>query len=142
MSSPSSLVEMPPQQAPEPAEVELVLSALEAASPSASGHDNRRAHPRRRYHVQAELRLFSDSCDAPTRTLYTRDVSVRGLGFITRERLPLGYGGVVNLTTPSGQPTTANGTLFRCREIGNGWFEGALYFNREQWAFETSVSSR
>jgi hypothetical protein len=134
MSSPSSLLEMPPQAPPEPAEVELVLSALEAAS---SKHDNRRAHPRLRYHVQAELRLFSDTADAAPRTLYTRDASVRGLGFITRERLPLGYGGVVNLTTPNGQSTSVNGTLFRCREIGNGWFEGALYFNREQWAFET-----
>ena len=113
------------------AEVELVLSALEAAGTQ----DDRRRHPRRRYRVPAELHLFSDTPGKAPWRLYTRDVSARGLGFITRDRLPLGYGGVVELPTPTGRMTSVNGTLFRCREIGNGWFEGALYFNREQWIF-------
>ena len=115
-----------------PAEAEIVLSALEVAGVS---HDDRRRHPRRRYRVVADLHLFSDAPGTPLWRLYTRDVSVRGLGFITRDRLPLGYGGVVQLAAPSGRSMSINGTLFRCREIGNGWFEGALYFNREQWIF-------
>jgi hypothetical protein len=115
-----------------PREVELILSALEAG---ANQHDNRRRHPRTRYRVLAELRLFSDASGTPAWTLYTRDVSARGVGFVTRHRLPLGYGGVVYLPSPTGRPVSVNGTLFRCREIGNGWFEGAMYFNREQWMF-------
>ncbi|MEO6437139.1 MAG: hypothetical protein ABIP55_15460 [Tepidisphaeraceae bacterium] len=114
-----------------PADVDLVLSALEAGGE----HDEQRRHPRLRHRVAAELRLFSDTPGAPPWRLYTRDTCVRGIGFVTRDRLPLGYGGVVNLTSPNGRPVTVNGTLFRCRDIGNGWFEGALYFNREQWMF-------
>jgi hypothetical protein len=26
-------------------------------------------------------------------------------------------------------------TLFRCRVVVSGWYEGALYFNRPQFAF-------
>ena len=116
-----------------PREVELILSALEAGAPA---HDNRRRHPRMRYHVTAQLHLFSDTAAGnPPWTLYTRDISVRGVGFVTKHRLPLGYGGVVQLPSPSGQRVSVNGTLFRCRELSNGWFEGAMYFNREQWVF-------
>ena len=115
-----------------PREVEMILSALEAGA----HHDDRRRHPRMPYRVVAELRLFSDTAqDAPWK-LYVRDVSVRGLGFVTPHRLPLGYGGVVQLAAPgSGRMVSVNGTLFRCREVTRGWFEGALYFNREQWIF-------
>jgi hypothetical protein len=61
-------------------------------------------------------------------------VSARGVGFITRDCLPLGYGGIIELPV-DGRLVPINGTLFRCRDIGNGWYEGALYFNREQWMF-------
>ena len=114
------------------AEAELIISALEAGAPA---EDDRRAHPRRRYRVPADLRLFSDKPDSPVWRLFTRDISVRGLGFVTRERLPLGYGGIVEFAGPDGKLVSVNGTLFRCREIGNGWYEGALYFNREQFIF-------
>jgi hypothetical protein len=116
-----------------PPEVELILSALEAAG---NAHDNRRQHPRMSYRTIAELRLFSDQSGTPAWRLYTRDVSARGVGFITPHRLPLGYGGVIQLPTPrTGRMVSVNGTLFRCREISDGWFEGAMYFNREQWVF-------
>ena len=123
------------------AEAELIISALEAVAPApASGSaaealENRRRHPRRCYRVIADLRLFSDPPGTPRWRLFTRDVSVRGVGFVTRERLPLGYGGIVEMPGPTGRLLTIQGTLFRCREIGNGWYEGALYFNREQWPF-------
>ena len=118
------------------AEAELILSAMEAGTPAGAGaHDNRRRHPRRRYHVLAELRLFSDTPGTPRWRLFTRDVSVRGLGFITRDRLPLGYGGIVEVLGPNDRMMTIHGTIFRCREIGNGWYEGALHFNRDQWLF-------
>ena len=116
-----------------PAEVELILSALEAAAPA---HDERRQHQRVPYRALAQLRLFSDQAGQPLWTLYSRDVSVRGMGFITPHRLPLGYGGVVQIPTPrNGRMISVAGTLFRCREVSSGWFEGSLYFNREQWIF-------
>jgi len=116
-----------------PPEVELILSALEAGAPK---HDERRVHERMPYRVLANLRLFSDQPGQPLWTLYSRDVSVRGMGFITPHRLPLGYGGVVQLPTPrTGRMLSITGTLFRCREVSTGWFEGSLYFNREQWIF-------
>ena len=112
-----------------PAQAELVLSAIEAGQFRGS---NRRSAPRRRYRVTASLRLFSDSAQAEARTLYTRDVHARGLGFITPHRLPLGHGGLLEL--PVGDGTTARipCTLLRCREAAPGWFEGSLYFNRDQ----------
>jgi len=33
------------------------------------------------------------------------------------------------------------GTLFRCREVSSGWFEGSLDFNREQWIFGAEKKS-
>ena len=115
-----------------PAEVDLIISALEAAG---EHHDNRRQYARMPYRIMADLRLFSDPAGIAPWRLYTRDVSARGLGFVTPHRLPLGYGGSVELTTPAGRMVSINCTLTRCRDIGGGFFEGALYFNREQWMF-------
>jgi hypothetical protein len=113
-------------------QAEFILSALEAAGNEAT---ERRQAPRLPYRVQGVLRLYSDSNRAEPWILFTRDVSPRGLGFITPERLPLGYGGVVEVEGPDGTPLQLDCTLLRCRETVNGWFEGAVYFNRPQWRF-------
>jgi hypothetical protein len=126
-----------------PAQAELVLSALEAGQFAGPGGahtgqagPNRRALPRRRLRVKAALRLFSDGDHTPPRMLFTRDVHARGLGFITPHRLPLGHGGVVELPTADGGRTVSVAcTLLRCREAAPGWFEGSLYFNRDQPEF-------
>src|SRR4051812_3151297 len=95
-----------------PQEVDLILSAMEAGGAT---HDERRKHPRVSYRTVARLRLFSDAAGTEPWKLYTRDVSVRGVGFITEHRLPLGYGGMVELAAPrSGRVVSAQGTLFRC----------------------------
>ena len=131
-----------------PAEVDLILSALDAAhaggdsSPGAAidathgeGELGRRHAGRMPYRVRGELRLFSDVPGDAPRVLYTRDVGLRGLGFITPHRLPLGYGGSVELFTPRGTKSKIACTVLRCREAATGWYEGALSFNREQWVF-------
>ena len=123
----------PAKERPWPPEVELILSAMEAAEGGAS---ERREHDRQTYRVRAELRLFSDPADTQPWVLYTRDVNARGLGFITPHRLPLGYGGWIELVTPKGRKARIHCTLFRCREAVKGWYDGALYFNREQHVFE------
>ena len=115
-----------------PPEADLVLSALEAAGGRGA---ERRKVVRIKYRVRASLRLFAESAGNPPSILYTRDVNERGMGFITPHRLPLGYGGMVELVGPNGQTLQIHCTLFRCREAAPGWFEGSLYFNRPQAAF-------
>ncbi len=113
-----------------PGEVDLILSAMEAAAPRKN--IDRRASARSSYRTRAHLKLFAEHpLDAP-RVLYTRDVQDRGIGFITRERLPLGYGGVVELTMPDGKQVRTHCTVHRCRESINGWFEGALHFTLDR----------
>jgi hypothetical protein len=125
--------------APFPPEVDLILSAISAGQHSGP---SRRALKRVPYRVQARLRLFSDAPTAGAWTLFVRDINARGFGFLTSDRLPLGHGGVVDVPAPG--PVVAgieqqilqiNCTLLRCREAAPGWFEGSIYFNREQPIF-------
>ena len=122
-----------------PAEVDLIISALAAGENRAKAAQSpslrHREVPRTPYHVLADLRLYSDIDGNDPWRLYTRDVSVRGLGFITSHRLPLGYGGTVELPAPHGNVIALSCTILRCREIAPGWYDGALYFNREQPLF-------
>lgn len=115
-----------------PPEVDIILSAMELSNRPEG--ESRRSQ-RLAYRVRAELRLFADGPQAAPWVLYTRDADPRGLGFITPHRLPLGYGGSVELLTPGGRKQRIACTLYRCREVSPGWYEGALYFNREQWMF-------
>ena len=115
-----------------PAEVALVMSALEAGGFSDT---NRRAGPRQRYRVAADLRLFSDQQPASPWRLFTRDINPRSLGFVSAHRLPLGHGGVIELPGLDGDPLSIHCTLIRCRQAAPGWYEGCLYFNREQAQF-------
>jgi len=123
-----------PQAAPsdhDEAELEFIMSALDAASYS---HERRRT-VRYPYRVRAVLRLYAEIEDATPCLLHTRDITSRSLGFVTRRRLPLGYGGTVDLPDPKGVIRSIDCTLLRCRELTNGWYEGSLYFNREQYDF-------
>lgn len=123
----SSMEDWPPQ-------AELVLSAIEAGQ-HRMGYEpgaERRATKRVSFRVRAQLRLYSDNPGEPGRVVYTRDIHHRGLGFITPHRLPLGHGGLVDLPTPAGKIVSIPCTLLRCREAAPGWYEGSVYFNREQ----------
>jgi hypothetical protein len=123
---------------PWPAEVDLILSALEAgghrsgAGAAKPSPGERRSGSRIPYRVRAQLELFVDAAGAEPWLLYTRELSRRGMGFITPNRLPLGYGGTVKFPGPDGRQLCIAATLLRCREAAPGWFEGSLYFNREQ----------
>jgi hypothetical protein len=119
-------------QIPLPQEVEFIMSALEAGR---HVDTSRRARDRAAYRVSASLKLFSDNPQNPPWCLYVRDINAQGLGFVTRHRLPLGYGGILTIPTPAGKPAKVDCTLLRCRESVQGWFEGGMYFNRPQIAF-------
>jgi hypothetical protein len=115
-----------------PPHVELILSALETGRHARQEH---REIARLPFRAEATLRLFSDLPDTGPWPLYTRDMNCRGIGFITSHRLPLGYGGMLDLQTPDGRAVSIQCTLTRCREAAPGWYEGSLQFNREQSAF-------
>lgn len=122
----------PPARCAFPPEVDLILSAMEAA------HDpevDRREHHRRPFRALVKLRLFSDPPNIEPWILYSRDIDARGMGFITPHRLPLGYGGWIELIASDNCKMRIHCTLFRCRQAVQGWYEGALYFNREQHLF-------
>ena len=139
---------MPPSRPPEapaplshddwPPQVDLILSAIEAGqyvgpkAPAPASWAERRKSKRASFRVRGRLRLFSDAPGEAGRIIYTRDVHHRGLGFITPHRLPLGHGGVVEIPTPAGKIVSIPCTLLRCREAAPGWYEGSVYFNREQ----------
>src|SRR5689334_3790987 len=83
-----------------PHEVEFILSALEAGQ---FDGPTRRRMQRRPYRVAAYLKLFSDNQHAQPWPIFVRDIDQKGLGFVTRHRLPLGYGGILNIESPQGR---------------------------------------
>jgi hypothetical protein len=119
-----------------PQEVEFIFSALEAGQ---FAGQTRREGRRWQYRAAASMKLFSDTPQAPPWTLYVRNVGVKGMGFVTRHRLPLGYGGILSLPSPQGKRLSLDCTILRCREAVSGWFEGSVYFNREQGLFDLSL---
>lgn len=123
-----------------PADVDFILSALEAGG-GGPGFDKRQA-VRVPYRAVGHLKLYSAGADEAAVTVYTRDVCPRSLGFVTQTPLPLGYGGILTLTGPDGQGMRLDVTLLRCREAVPGWFEGALYFNRQQLSFSSEAMRR
>jgi hypothetical protein len=116
-------------------EAGMILTALEAGG----WNDDRRKTHRLAYRVKAALGLFADPSGAAARVLYTRDADHRGIGFVTRERLPLGYGGILRVAHPQDHTNILSipCTLVRCRPAAQGWYEGAAHFNRDQAVFQT-----
>jgi hypothetical protein len=49
---------------------------------------------------------------------------------------------MVELLDPFGNEISVNCTLYRCRLAAPGWFEGALYFNRDQWVFQELIEQQ
>jgi hypothetical protein len=133
MSSQMEITELQSDDDALPRDAAMVLTALEAAA----GRENRRQSVRTTYRSTAALALFADPPGSSARVLYTRDVNERGIGFVTREPLPLGYGGILRLSGPrtTGQIFSISCTLYRCRLAAPGWYEGAIQFNREQDEF-------
>ncbi|HEY1684458.1 MAG TPA: PilZ domain-containing protein [Tepidisphaeraceae bacterium] len=113
-------------------QAEFILSALDAGQ---FRFKERRHAPRITYRVKATVRLHSDPDESGGKIIFTRDVSPRCMGFVTPHRLPLGYGGVLELEDPQGNAINLDCTLLRCHETVDGWFEGSVYFNRPQWQF-------
>lgn len=121
---------------PFPAEVEFVISALEAGPRPLHERQKRK---RMRYRVRATLKLYSDEAGTPPTVLYTRHVNGQALGFLSDRPLALSHGGILRLISPQGQMMQIACTILRCREAAPGWYEGAVYFNREQPLFDADA---
>ena len=119
-----------------PAEVEFLISALEAGPKPLIDRQKAR---RSQYRVRATLKLFSDAPDSKPALLYVRNVTSQALAFLTNDVLTLSHGGVLNIPSPSGEILKLNCTVLRYREAAPGWFEGAVYFNREQPIFSSEA---
>jgi hypothetical protein len=115
-----------------PAEVEFLVSALEAGPKPLIDRQKER---RSQYRVRASLKLFSDAPDARPALLYTRNVTSQALAFLTNDVLTLSHGGILRIPSPAGEMLKINCTVLRYREAAPGWFEGAVYFNRDQAVF-------
>jgi len=113
-----------------PAEVDLILSAMDVGQSFAGERRRASRLPLRR---RASLKLYADPADANPRTIFTRDADARGMGFITPDLLPLGYGGWVTVRAPNGDVLQVECTVYRCRKTVEGWYEGALNFHRQVW---------
>jgi hypothetical protein len=109
-------------------EAQFIISAMEAADPPAG---ERRSVSRVRYRVEATLRLVSDCPDDAPRPVYTRDLTPRGLGFISPAPIPLGCAGRLHLPSPGGGVDIIECKVTRCREMTYGWFDGAVSFKEE-----------
>ena len=120
-----------------PADVALVMSAMEAGRAAVDGGD-RRAGGRRPLRASAALRLYADA-DGPPTVVYTRDVGGRNVGFLSRTRLPLGYGGTIELPGPDGDPVAVACVLLRCTPAAAGWHDCWAAFNRLQPQFESNA---
>ena len=122
--------------APFPAEVEFLISALEAGPKPLI---DRQKAKRTQYRVRATLKLFSDAPEAKSALLYTRNVTSQALAFLTNDVLTLSHGGILCIPLPAGEVVKINCTVLRYREASPGWFEGAVYFNREQKFFSAEA---
>lgn len=117
---------------PFPNEVDFILSALEAGPRPPV---ERQRLVRSVYRTRAILRLYSDPPNGRPHMLYTRDVSMGALGFLSGRPVTLSHGGIVKIRSPFGKVMDIACTVLRCREVVPGWYEGAVYFNRPQNLF-------
>lgn len=117
-------------------EVDLVISALEAGRRNSFKYDrphgDRRDVVRLQHRAVAHLRLLADAPGTESWVVYTRDIDQQGIGFVSREMLPMGFSGTVELIGPHDQPCSAFCTVHRSRPCTDGWYEGALHFHNRR----------
>jgi hypothetical protein len=111
-------------------EVIAMLSGRDAATTS-SAMVERRQTPREEHHCRAAMEI-DDSIQRSRQTVYTRDVSSWGVGFICRTPLPAGSTAMLHIDGAHGRPLRLMCCVLRCREVTPGWFEGAALLFREE----------
>lgn len=128
-------------------EAAMVISAMEAATearlPQLSPMERRlRRISRVNLRVHAELKLWADGLDGDAWHIFTRDLDGRAMGFVCKDRLPLGYGGWITFSMPDGRRQNLEATVTRCSPCSGGWHEGALHFTHPQGHLVEDVRQR
>jgi hypothetical protein len=124
-------------KSPRPAEVsfsdlEFILAVAASGwdMPAEEGVERRR-EPRHSYRVTACLELIDGAGRADRVTVYTRQASVSGVGFITQRSLTVGQQTMLHVPSAMGQALHLACRVVRCREVIAGWFEAAVAFECE-----------
>jgi hypothetical protein len=114
-----------------PDEAREVISMLGGREPLAGSLVERRQAPRREHHVRAAMEI-DDAIQRSRQTVYTRDVSSWGVGFICRTPLPPGSNAMLHIDGAHGRTLRLMCCVLRCREVTRGWFEGAALLFKEE----------
>jgi hypothetical protein len=107
-----------------------MLSGRDAATTS-NAVVERRQTPRLEHHVRAAMEI-DDQIQRSRLTIYTRDVSSWGVGFVCRMPLPPGSNAMMHIDGGRGRPLRLMCCVLRCREVMPGWFEGAALLFKEE----------
>lgn len=113
-----------------PEDVREVIALLGGRQPSGAVVE-RRQTPRHEHQVRAAIEI-DDSLQRSRQTIYTRDVSSWGVGFVCRMPLPPGSTAMLHIDGAHGRPLRVMCCVLRCRELMPGWFEGAALLFREE----------
>lgn len=133
-----------------PADAKLVARALEADA--AAPDSERRGLVRQRYRVAATLSSLSMEFGERAVPIFTRDVTEKGMGFLSRRSLAAGTRAVLRAPLPGGGTLDVTCTVRRCRPAATtdsattsqnlGWYEGALVFSKPQEVFSPTGWTR
>ncbi len=88
---------------------------------------DRRETDRVRFLAQAQLR-WTDEGNQQQTTLFTRDLTHAGVGFIAHGELSPAAKGSVELPAPCGKTVEAEAQIVRTKSFANGWQEGYVQF--------------
>ena len=109
---------------------EQIVRQLRSEHPPGRASD-RRASPRVGLRAQARLIECKTGGEAPVRSVWVRDISLEGLGFLTSEEIPPGTYLVLSL--PTRRKTATLDLLFltiRCERLGDMQFSIGARFQR------------
>jgi hypothetical protein len=114
-----------------PEDVREVIDLLGGhGQPSAAVVERRRGE-RVTHHVAAAMEI-DDALQHTRQTIYTRDVSSWGVGFVARVPLPVGANAMLHIAGVHGRSLQVMCCVLRCREVLPGWYEGAAVLFREE----------
>ena len=113
-----------------PEDAREVIAMLSGRQPSRAMVE-RRQQPREERHCRAAVEI-DDAIQRSRQTVYTRDVSTWGVGFICRTPLPVGSTAMLHIDGAHGRTLRLMCCVLRCREVTPGWFEGAALLFREE----------
>jgi hypothetical protein len=108
-----------------PAEVRALLEEIRRAKPV---RRSRRRHPRRPYFALARMwQGESPLAAGPPLTVYTLDINPYALSFICSTPLDSGDPVVIGFREANGYPYEMSFSVYRCRELREGWFEAVVH---------------